>query len=457
MAFEQFVSLVDLIVERSYDALKMEMPEGHAKLLLLKLSNLLLSKYECIHKHTTLISHPFSLIVDPANGCSLHCPACVHTSTDNAQNFIWPPGFLKEDLLRDFLTEYGPYGFDLYFANYGEPLLNKLTPRFVQMARRFGLPTYSSTGFSLKRINFDELVLSGLQLLILSIDGATSTTYLRYRRNGDFALVIDNIGKLVAAKRRLNSYTPVLHWQFLVFEHNAHEVEEVKQLAATLGVNQLSLVRPYDVAWDDPSILIKEDWQNQILFFDCNMSAYTVASDRMFLDLDNRVIDRHFARRWSDRIAPNGATRYRAKGESGGEVSDVWSGSEEENRRARLGRDGKKCCDWLYKNITMDAMGRIMPCTRPPAIGATLVFANNFHEDCFNSNLHQLGRQFFRDPADYSAEVAENPSGQAPFCGICPHPNTVLDLDTQHVRQHLENVGLYKGLSEQTKVALTDW
>ncbi len=191
MAFDQFVSLIDTMVERYHSALKLEMPEGHAKLLLLKLSNLLLSKYECIHKHTTLISYPFSLIVDPANGCSLHCPACVHTSTDNARNFIWPAGFLTENLFREFLDEYGPYGVDLYFANYGEPLLNKLTPRFIQMARRFGLPTYSSTSLSLKTINFEELVLSGLQLLILSIDGATSTTYVQYRRNGNFGLVID--------------------------------------------------------------------------------------------------------------------------------------------------------------------------------------------------------------------------------------------------------------------------
>jgi len=338
MAFDQFVSLVDMMVERCYSILKLEMAEGHAKLLLLKLSNLLLSKYECVHKHTTLISYPFSLIVDPANGCALHCPGCVHTSSDNAKNFIWPAGFLTENLFRAFLDEYGPYGFDLYFANYGEPLLNRLTPRFIQMARRFALPSYSSTSLSLKTINFEELVRSGLPFLILSIDGATSNTYLQYRRNGNFTLVIDNIGKLVAAKTRLNSYTPVLHWQFLVFEHNVHEAEEVKQLAAALGVNQLSLITPYSVAWDDPSISIKEDRPNEILFFHRNTDAYKAALDRMLVDLNNEVIDRHFLRRWSDRITPSGATCHGAEGISVGyhswhadnitQVSDVRIGSD---------------------------------------------------------------------------------------------------------------------------------
>jgi MoaA/NifB/PqqE/SkfB family radical SAM enzyme len=325
------------------------------------------------------------------------------------------------------------------------------------MARRFGLPTYSSTSLSLKTINFEELVLSGLQLVILSIDGATSTTYLQYRRNGNFELVIDNIGKLVAAKRRLDSYTPILHWQFLVFEHNVHEVEEVKQLAAALGVNQLSLVTPYDVAWDDPSILIKEDWPNETLFFDCNMDAYKAALDRMFMDLNNEVIDRHFLRKWSDRITPSTATCHGTEGPSRTDVSDVWIGSEDENKRARVGRDGRKCCDWLYKNITIDAKGRIMPCTRPPGIDVNLVFADNFQKDCFNSELHRLARQFFQNRAVYSAEVADKPPAELPFCSRCPHANAVLDIDTQHVRQHLDNVGLYKGLSEEAKAALTDW
>jgi len=468
MPFGQFVSLVDMLVERYYPALKLDMPEGQAKLLLLKLSNLLLSKYECVHKHTTLISHPFSLIVDPANGCSLHCPACVHTSSGNRKNFIWPGGFLEEDLFLAFLDEYGPYGFDLYFANYGEPLLNKLTPRFIQMARRFALPTFSSTSLSLKTINFEELVLSGLPFLILSIDGATSATYLQYRRNGDFALVIDNIRKLVAAKARMNSYTPVLHWQFLVFEHNVHEVKEVKELAATMGVNQLSLIPPYPVAWDEPTISITKDWPTETLLFHCDMDAYKAALDRMLIDLDNEVINRHFLRKWSDRIKPRRETGDEAevmavKNLAQPQVCDATSAADvpidagDENKRLRVGRDGRKCCDWLYKNVTMDATGRIMPCTRPPSVDVNLVFADNYKEGCFNSESHRLARQFFQNPADYSAEVVDKPATEIPFCSRCPHANTVLDIDTQHVRQHLDNIRLYKSLSEEAKAVLTDW
>jgi MoaA/NifB/PqqE/SkfB family radical SAM enzyme len=324
------------------------------------------------------------------------------------------------------------------------------------MARRFGLPTYSSTSLSLKTIDFEELILSGLQLLILSIDGATNPTYLQYRRNGNFELVIENIRKLVTAKQRLNSYTPILHWQFLVFEHNVNEIEAVKQLAAALGVNQLSLVTPYDVAWDDPSILIKEDWPNEILLFDCNMEAYKASLDRMFMDLNIGVIDRHFLRKWSDRITISRASRHSAEDAPRADVRDMRMGLEDENKRARLGRDGRKCCDWLYKNITMDATGRIMPCTRPPGID-NLVFADYFQKDCFNSELHKVARQFFRNSSDYSAEIAGKPADELPFCSRCPHANTVLDIDTQHVRQHLDNVGLYKSLSVEAKAALTDW
>ena len=105
----------------------------------------------------------------------------------------------------------------------------------------------------------------------------------------------------------------------------------------------------------------------------------------------------------------------------------------------------------------MDATGRIMPCTRPPAIDANLVFADNFQEGRFNSELYRLARQFFQNPVDYTAEAGDKPSAELPCCCQCSHSNTALDIDTQHVRQHLDNVGLYKGLSEEAKAALTDW
>ena len=63
---------------------------------------------------------------------------------------------------------------------------------------------------------------------------------------GDVAEVFDNLKRLVAAKKalKLKSKTPYVDWQFIVFKHNEHEVDEAKRLASNLGVDRLRFTSP---------------------------------------------------------------------------------------------------------------------------------------------------------------------------------------------------------------------
>ena len=46
----------------------------------------------------------------------------------------------------------------------------------------------------------------------------------------------------------------MLSWNFLAFEHNAHEIPAAERMARKLGVNLFRVVNPFDVSWDDPAI-----------------------------------------------------------------------------------------------------------------------------------------------------------------------------------------------------------
>jgi sulfatase maturation enzyme AslB (radical SAM superfamily) len=352
-------------------------------------------------------------------------------------NFDWPTGILKDGVFQGFIEQHGAFAFELYFANYGEPLLNRSLPRFVQMARRFLLPTYASTSLSIRNLDFDALVASKLNFLIVSIDGATEETYSIYRRKGNFALVIDNLKKLVEAKTRFSSYTPILQWQFLVFEHNVHEVEAVKQLARELGVNELRLVKPYAVDWDDPKIVVQADWQTELVSFHDDWQQYTSGLGKLADDLDAEIICKHFSRSWTQRLDEV----------SRGAISQV----------SPFDLTGKRCT-WLYKSATMDANGRIMPCTRPPSSTDTLAFSEQSDEMHFNSEKHRLARLFFADPKRYRAETDGLPLQDVPYCSKCWHPNFKPDIDTRDiVRQHLDNNRFFGALDEECKAALTEW
>jgi hypothetical protein len=61
--FVSYVRAVDSANEQLYPKLSAEIGETAAQLFLLKISNLLVSKYECTFRHTTVISSPFDLLI----------------------------------------------------------------------------------------------------------------------------------------------------------------------------------------------------------------------------------------------------------------------------------------------------------------------------------------------------------------------------------------------------------
>ena len=121
--------------------------------------------------------------------------------------------------------------------SWGEPLLNK---SFVDMVRHtaygHGIRTITSVNLNLLTDEQVEgLVISGLDKLIISIDGATQEVYEMYRVGGDIEKVFNNMKRLVEAKKRHNSGMRVV-WSFLVMKQNEHQMEMARKRARELGV-----------------------------------------------------------------------------------------------------------------------------------------------------------------------------------------------------------------------------
>ena len=70
-------------------------------------------------------------------------------------------------------------------CNYGEPLVNLETPKLVRAAKRYLLHTMISTNMTVPRFDAEAYVESGLDYMMVSIDGATQEVYERFRRKGD--------------------------------------------------------------------------------------------------------------------------------------------------------------------------------------------------------------------------------------------------------------------------------
>jgi MoaA/NifB/PqqE/SkfB family radical SAM enzyme len=349
-----------------------------AQALTLKALNVLLMQHSLAARSSVVASGPVGLVIDPSNACRLGCPGCVHSARqEELQTFDWRNGTLQLDRLDALLSQYGPYAVGVYFCNYGEPLLNLATPRLIRAAKRRLLGAALSTSLSVQRFDAEAYVESGLDFMVISCDGVTQEVYERFRRNGELDLVFGNIEKLVAAKRKLGKRTPALSWNFLAFEHNAHEIPSAARLARRLGVNQFRVVEPFDVTWDDPSIRPARVSAG-VRRFDWVSAGNRRENWNPFPgEVDAESIGSAFERPWR---ADGGEEPVAAPGHT---------------------------CRWLYQNMIMDANGRIMPCCGPPAKDRDLVFAQfEGGGDVFNSPKYQSARAHFSSRGETGVHCA---------------------------------------------------
>lgn len=143
----------------------------------------------------------------------------------------------------------------LYFQ--GEPLLHKDFTQMAAIAKEYKIYTASSTNAQLLSNDIaKKIIQSGLNKLIVSIDGTTQEVYEKYRIGGSLQRATEGIQSLLYWKKELKSNTPFVELQFLVLKHNEHQIDEIKQLAKKLGVNKLSLKTAQIIDFEDGSELI---------------------------------------------------------------------------------------------------------------------------------------------------------------------------------------------------------
>ena len=207
---------------------QMKKPKAYLNVLKLRVNMAL--------KREAVRSYPVAAFIEPNLYCNLQCPACP----TGLRLGLRPTTAIDEELFKASIDEIGDYIFQLYMYNWGEPLLHKRTPEMIAYAKRKEISILLSTNLSIKLTDdyIDRLVLSGLDKMLVSLDGVTQESYSKYRRNGNLALVRENVARIQAAKRRLGSETPKLVWQFLVFRHNEHEIEQARALHKEWGADE---------------------------------------------------------------------------------------------------------------------------------------------------------------------------------------------------------------------------
>lgn len=181
---------------------------------------------------------PESLSIEPTNLCNLKCPECPSGNNSMTRPRLFMPLEKYKSLIDESKNTLAYL--QLFFQ--GEPFLHPKLFDLIHYATSHGIYTVTSTnGQFLRSENCDKIVNSGLQRIIISVDGTTQESYEKYRVGGSLDLVVSGISNLVASKKKLKSHTPFIIMQFVVFATNEHQISEVQQLAERLQVDKLEL------------------------------------------------------------------------------------------------------------------------------------------------------------------------------------------------------------------------
>ncbi|MBS1948922.1 MAG: SPASM domain-containing protein [Bacteroidetes bacterium] len=201
--------------------------------------------------------YPVSVSFEPTTSCNLRCPECP----SGLRAFTRPTGMLQKNFFNETIDQLYNELLYLIFYFQGEPYLHPDFLDMVKYASQKKIYTATSTNAHyLNDTNAKRTVESGLDRLIISVDGATQDVYEQYRVGGKLDKVLQGAGNIVKWKKKLKSQTPYIFFQFLVVKPNEHQVEDIKKLAKEIGVDEVRFktAQVYDYE-NDPNRLIPQN------------------------------------------------------------------------------------------------------------------------------------------------------------------------------------------------------
>lgn len=181
---------------------------------------------------------PISIGIEPTTSCNLRCPECP----SGLRSFSRPTGMLEEAMFRNLIDDLKDTLSYLTFYFQGEPYLHPKFLSLVKYASQQNIYTATSTnGHYLSDKQARDTVESGLDRLIISLDGTDQETYQQYRVGGNMEKVLEGTRNILRWRKELRSKTPYVVFQFLVVKPNERQVADVQKLAKAMGVDNVLL------------------------------------------------------------------------------------------------------------------------------------------------------------------------------------------------------------------------
>lgn len=174
---------------------------------------------------------PKTFFIETVLGCNLRCVECA-VGAGMVQR---KHGMMSYDEYLRIAEKIQPYCEYLYLHMWGEPMLNKDILPMIQHASEFTKVNISTNGQNMDVKMARDLIISGVTDLIVSIDGVTQEVYGAYRIGGQVEKALNALVMLQKLNEGLGQAVTI-HPQFVVFEHNQHEMQDFDAFCRSIGL-----------------------------------------------------------------------------------------------------------------------------------------------------------------------------------------------------------------------------
>ena len=223
------------------------------------------------------------ITIEPTSHCNARCPQCDRFDLKNKT--IVPLGHLDVGILNKnvnpkFLPNLKCVNFE---GNCGDTMMHYDPIGLIKIYQDIKKVRVVTNG-SMRDINFFKELANFKNLeIVFSIDGLFDTNHL-YRQNTNFNKIIKNATAFINSGGNAT-------WKFIVFEHNEHQIDEVKKLSKDIGFNDL-IIEYTDRSWYYGDTF--HVYNNGVYKFDLHPSKIVKESGKfknVITDYSNKVIN----------------------------------------------------------------------------------------------------------------------------------------------------------------------
>jgi MoaA/NifB/PqqE/SkfB family radical SAM enzyme len=199
--------------------------------------------------------------VEATNKCNLKCSTCMRN--------VWDVkfGYMAEETFARILASFQDLSNkpELFFGGYGEPLSHPRILDMIQRAKELGhRVSLITNGILLTEQIANKLIELKLDMLWVSMDGASPECYMDVRLGDALPRIIDNLKYLQVKKYRTFGASnwagyPKLGIAFVAMKRNIHNLNEVIRLGSRLGAVEFSIsnVLAHDHALLDENLYMR--------------------------------------------------------------------------------------------------------------------------------------------------------------------------------------------------------